>query len=104
MGSEGYNNPFTQMVFRRAMSSPAMVKRMYRMMDRDLRPLEMIPTTTLLGWILAESLSGNFGFWPLLGRTLRFGWKVGRQQAILDRALADAERGDLATTVPSLPQ
>jgi flavin-dependent dehydrogenase len=104
MGSEDYNNPFTRMVFRRAMNSPAMMKRMRRMMDRELRPLEMIPATTLLGWLLAESLSGNFCFWSSLGRSLRFGRKVIRQQAILDRALARAERGDLETTVPSLAQ
>jgi len=80
-----------------------MKKRMFLMMDREVRPLDMIPPTTLLGWILAETLSGNFALWPALGRTLRIGMKVVRQQTILDRVLAKAERGDLDTTVASLP-
>ena len=102
MGSEDYNNAFTRMVFRRAMNSPDMVQRMYRMMERDLRPQDMIPPATLLGWLLAESLSGNLAPWVAFGRALRSGWKVARHQAILDHALADAERGDLTVRVPSL--
>ena len=103
MGSEHYNNPLTRMVFRRAQNSPAMRQRMFRMMDRQIRPQDMIPPLTLLGWLLAESLAGNFAPWSALGRSLRFGRQVMRQQAVLDRALARAERGDLDATVPSLP-
>ena len=103
MGSEGYNNPFTRMLFRRVQSTPAMKKHMYRMMNREIRPLEMIPPARLLGWIVAESLAGNFALWPALRRTLRIGTTVARQQAILDRALAKTGRGDLDPAVPSLP-
>jgi flavin-dependent dehydrogenase len=103
MGSEHYNNPFTRMVFKRSQNSPTMRKRMFRMMDRQLHPQDMIPPVTLLGWILAESLASNFAPWSALGRSLRFGRLVARQQAILDRALAKAQRGDLDTTVPALP-
>jgi flavin-dependent dehydrogenase len=102
MGSEDYNNPLTRMVFKRAQNSPAMKERMFLMMNREIRPLDTIPPATLLRWILAESLSGNFAPWSSLGRSLRLGMRVGRQQAILDRALAQAERGELATTLPSL--
>jgi flavin-dependent dehydrogenase len=102
MGSEEYNNPLTRLIFDRAQRSPAMMERMYRMMDRQLRPLDMIPVTTLVGWLLAESVAGNVAPWSSLGRSLRLGRRVVRQQAILDRALARAERGDVDDTVPSL--
>jgi flavin-dependent dehydrogenase len=104
MGSEHYNNPLNRMVFKRAQNNPAMKKRMFRMMNREVRPLDTIAPATVLGWMLAESLSGNFAPWSALGRSLRFGMMVGRQQAILDRALARAERGDLDATAPSLPR
>ncbi|MBI1818245.1 MAG: FAD-dependent monooxygenase [Deltaproteobacteria bacterium] len=104
MGSEDYDNPFTRMMFKHAQNSPAMVKSMYRMMDRQVRPQNMISPAKALGWLAAESFAGNFAPWAHLGRTLRFGRTIGRQQAILDRALAKAERGDLDTSVPSLPQ
>jgi 2-polyprenyl-6-methoxyphenol hydroxylase-like FAD-dependent oxidoreductase len=102
MGSEDYNNPFTRMMFRRSQSSPAMMKRMYQMMDRTVRPQDTLAPLTAIRWIMAESLGGNLAPWSALGRTLRFGRLVQRQQAILDRALKRAERGELDYTVPSL--
>jgi 2-polyprenyl-6-methoxyphenol hydroxylase-like FAD-dependent oxidoreductase len=102
MGSEHYNNPLTRMIFKRSQSNPAMKERMQRMMDRRVRPQDMLPPATALRWILAESLAGNFTPWTSLGRALRFGRQVNRQQAILDRALARAERGDVDDSVPSL--
>ena len=102
MGSEHYNNPFTRMVFRRAQNSPAMQQRMFRMMDRHIRAQDMLPPLRLLGWLAAESLGGNWAPWSELGRSLRFGRQVKRQQATLDRALANAERGSLDTSIPSL--
>jgi menaquinone-9 beta-reductase len=104
MGSEDYDNPFTRMVFKRAQNNPAMVKRMYQMMDRQVRPQDMLSPAKALGWLVAESFAGNVAPWSYLGRTLRFGRTVGRQQAILDRALANVERGDLDRRVPSLPR
>jgi flavin-dependent dehydrogenase len=104
MGSEEYNNPFTRMIFARAMNSPAMKLRMHAMMERELRPQDMVPPAKLLGWLLAESLAGNLAPWSALRRTLRLGRKVVRQQAILDRALKKAELGDLEPAVPILPQ
>jgi hypothetical protein len=65
----------------------------------------MIPTTTLVGWLLAEGLSGSFAPWRwFLGRSLRMGGRIMRQQAVLDRLLASAERGDGDAAIPSLPQ
>src|SRR5262245_45985718 len=104
MGSEDYSNPLTCMLFRRAMSSPTMTRRLHRMMDRELRPLDLIPLPRLLGWLVTESLSGNLAPWSCLGRALRFAGTVRRHQAILDRALASAERSDVAPAVPSLPR
>jgi hypothetical protein len=91
------------MLFRRAQNSPAMGDRLHRMMDRRIRPQDMIPPTTVLGWLVAESLSGNVAPWSSLGRSLRFGRLIMRQQAALDRALARAQRGDVDDTLPSLP-
>ena len=104
MGSEDYDNPFTRMMFRRAQNSPAMATRMHRMMDRRLRPQAMIPPARLLGWLVAETFSGNLSPWSHLGRTMRFGRMLNRQQSVLDRALAKAERGELDASLPSLPQ
>jgi flavin-dependent dehydrogenase len=104
MGSDDYNNPLTRMVFRRAQASPAMMKLMYRMMDRQIHPQDMLPPATALRWLLAESLAGNFAPWSVLGRSLRYGRQVARHQAILDRALAKAERGDLDPRCPRLLQ
>ncbi len=104
MGSEDYNNPLTRMIFARAQRSPAMRERMHRMMVRELRPMEMVPLPTILGWLLAESLSGHFAPWSyFLGRSLGMGGRIVRQQAVLDRALARAERGERDDTIPSLP-
>lgn len=102
MGSEDYNNALTRMLFRRAQGDPAMRQRMYRMMDRELRPMDMFPPAKLLGWMLAEGLAGRFGPWSAFGRTVRFGRTVDRQQRILDRALAVAERGGADDAVPVL--
>ncbi|MGH7857460.1 MAG: NAD(P)/FAD-dependent oxidoreductase, partial [Candidatus Binatia bacterium] len=102
MGSEDYNNPFTRMLFRRAQNDPAVRKRMYAMMDREIRPLEMMPPARVLRWLLAEAFAGNFAPWSRFGRTLRFGRLIDRQQRILDRALARAERGDADATLPAL--
>jgi len=102
MGSDGYNNGLTRMLFRRAQGDPAMRQRMYRMMDRELRPQDMIPPAKLLGWMLAEGLAGRFDPWRAFGRTLRFGRTIERQQRILDRALAAAERGAADDAPPVL--
>jgi hypothetical protein len=63
------------------------------MMDRDLRPQDMVPPLTMLRWLASETLRGNVAPWAHIGRTFRLGQRILRQQAILDRALAQAERG-----------
>lgn len=102
MSSEHYNSALNRMVFRRSQSEPKMKLRLHRMMDREMQPIEMVPPLTLLRWLFAESLGGNFAPWKTLGRTLRFGREVLRQQGIFDRALARAERGELDHAVPSI--
>jgi flavin-dependent dehydrogenase len=102
MGSEHYNNALTRMMFRRVQNSPAMLRRMFRMMDRQILPQDMIPLSRILGWLVAEGFRGNWAPWSQLGRTLRFGRQIMRQQAILERALAAAERGDPNTSAPIL--
>lgn len=102
MGSEHYNNALTRMLFKRSQHSKAMMKRMHQMMDRQIRPQDMMPPARVIGWLMAESCSGNFTPWSSLGRTLRFGRQMMRQQTVLDRALAKAERGDPDAAVPVL--
>ncbi len=104
MGSETYNNALTRMAFKRAQGHPAILLRMRQMMARQIRPQDLLPPTTMLGWLIAESCSGNFAPWSALGRSLKFGRQVIRQQAVLDRALAKAEGGDLDASIPSLGQ
>ena len=102
MGSDDYNNPLTRMMFRRAQNNPAILKRMHLMMDRHVRPQDLLPPGKMLAWLLAETCSGNFAPWSCLGRTLRFGKEVIRQQKVLDRALARAESGDSDASLPDL--
>lgn len=102
MGSEGYNNALTRLLFDRSQSSAAMKARMLRMMDRQLRPQDMVPPHTILGWLLTSALKGNVAPLACLGRSLRFGRMVMRQQQVLDRALAVAEGGGMDWSVPVL--
>jgi flavin-dependent dehydrogenase len=103
MGSDTYNNAFTRMVFRRSQASRAMQRRLRQMMDRQIRPQDMVPLGTVLRWLVGGTLAGEFSPWSALGRTLRFGRLIARQQAVLDRALARVERGEADWTVPALP-
>jgi hypothetical protein len=103
MGSEEYNNPVTRMLFKRTQNSPAMMRRMYKVMDRAIRPQDMLKPLTALRWILGETFAGNFALKSALGRTFRLGQLIQRQQAIFDRALKTAERGNLDYGVPALP-
>jgi 2-polyprenyl-6-methoxyphenol hydroxylase-like FAD-dependent oxidoreductase len=103
MGSEEYNNPVTRMLFERTQNSPAMMRRMFKVMERAIRPQDMLKPLTALRWILGETFAGNFALRPALGRAFRLGQLIQRQQAIFDRALKRAERGNLDYSVPALP-
>jgi hypothetical protein len=72
------------------------------MMNRELRPQDMIPPLTMLRWLAGETLRGNVAPWAHLGRTFRLGRQILRQQAILDRALAHAECGGNDYSLPVL--
>jgi flavin-dependent dehydrogenase len=96
MGSEGYNNPFTRMVYRKVQTSPAMRARMLAVLDRERRPQDLMTLPRLAGWLAAEALTGRFRSISGFGRTLANAARVVREQADLDRKLAAA----LATTSP----
>jgi 2-polyprenyl-6-methoxyphenol hydroxylase-like FAD-dependent oxidoreductase len=102
MSAPGYDNALTRMLFDRVQNDPAMTERMYRMMNRELRPQDMIPPLPMLRWLASESLRGHFAPWAHFGRTFRLGRRILKQQAILDRALAQAERGELDYGLPAL--
>jgi len=102
MGSEQYNNPLNQLIFRRAQNSAVMKRRMAMMMEREIHTMEMFSPLRLLGWLAADTLKGNLAPWSSFAATLRFATTVQRQQSLLDRALAKAERGDLDPTLPQL--
>ncbi len=102
MGSPEYNDPFTRMLFRRGQEDPLIKKRMYQMMDRELRPQDMIPTSRALRWLASETLSGDLGPVGAVGRVFRLRQLIDRQQAVLDRALERAESGVLDPSIPAL--
>ncbi len=92
MGSEGFNNPFNQMVYRRAQASAAMRARLLSVLDRERRPQDLIPLPRLVGWLASEALHGRFGSFTGLGRTLRNASIVVREQAAFDKQLAETVR------------
>ncbi len=102
MGSPAYNDPFTRMLFRRGQEDQTITKRMYEMMDRELRPQDMIPTSRAMRWLASETLSGDFGPLGAVGRVVRLRKLIDRHQAVLDRALERAERGTLDSSLPAL--
>jgi 2-polyprenyl-6-methoxyphenol hydroxylase-like FAD-dependent oxidoreductase len=104
MGSEDYNNPLTRMAFRRSQQDPQIRDRMLEMMDRRVRPLDVIPPTKMLRFLVAESLSGHLAPWSSLGRSLATALRATRQQAWFDRALDRAKRGELDYAVPKFGQ
>jgi hypothetical protein len=95
MSDPDYNNPLTRMIFDRVQKSPAALQRMAESLMRERGPFDVLKPTTLLRWLLAESIRGNLAPWASLGRNVRLGMTIAKQQAILDRALARAERDDL---------
>ena len=96
MGSEGYNNPFTRMVYRKVQTSPAMRARMLTVLDRERRPQDLMTLPRLAGWLAAEALAGRFRSFSGFGRTLANAARVIHEQTDLDRKLAAA----LAPTSP----
>ena len=88
MGSEGYNSPFTRMIYRRAQASPAMRPRLMAVIDRERRPQDMLPLGRMIGWLLSEAAHARFDSFRGFGRTLRLALRTAREQARFDRALA----------------
>lgn len=101
MGSEGYNNALTRMAFRRSQQDPVIRERMLSMMDREIRPMDVLPPTRVIRYLMAETFAGNIAPWSQLGRTLGMGLRVARQQAWFDRALAKVQRGALDYETPT---
>jgi flavin-dependent dehydrogenase len=88
MGSDGYNNPFTRMIYRKVQASPAMRARMLTVLDREQRPQELMTLPRLAGWLAAEAFAGRFRSFSGFGRTLAIAARTGREQAGFDRKLA----------------
>jgi flavin-dependent dehydrogenase len=88
MGSGNYNAPITQMLFRRMQAQPDLRRRMLAVLDRESRPQDVLPVGRLVAWLASELAHGRFSSFSGLGRALRQGLVVGREQARCDRALA----------------
>jgi len=88
MGSPGYNNPFTRMIYRRVQASPAMRARMVRLIDREGRPQDLLPPGRLAAWLASEVARGRIGSFRGFGRTLRSALRTAGEQRRFDRALA----------------
>ncbi|MGH7897966.1 MAG: NAD(P)/FAD-dependent oxidoreductase, partial [Candidatus Binatia bacterium] len=81
MGSVGYNNPFTRMIYRRTQSSAVMRARLLSVLDRECRPQEMVPLARMIAWLVSEALQGRFRSFSGFGRTFRRALSLAREQA-----------------------
>ena len=88
MGSEGYNSPLLQMIYRRSQMSAVMRARLLAVLDRELRPQDLLPLPRLIGWLALEAMSGRFRSFSGLGRAFRNASTVVREQTAYDRKLA----------------
>lgn len=102
MGSEGYNNAFTKMLYKYFSLDPEMKARSLMMVKRDIYPHDMILPSKLLTWLAKESLAGNFSPWSSMGRIFKMGGEIMKGQKTLEKALAKTQAGDLDSTVPFL--
>ncbi len=100
MGSAGYNNPFTRMIYRRVQESPTMRARMMSLIDREDRPQDLLPLGRLVGWLVSEAAHGRLASFHGFGRTLRSSVRTAGEQRRFDRALAALDARRLASGPP----
>jgi flavin-dependent dehydrogenase len=60
MGDPGYVSPLNRLVYQRAPGAPSIVARLAAQADRELSPYEVIPTGTVMRWVLGAALRGKF--------------------------------------------
>jgi len=101
MGSPGYNNPFTRMIYRRVQASPTMRGRMMSLIDRTGRPQDLLPLGRLVGWLVSEAAHGRLGSFRGFGRMLRSALRTAEEQRRFDRALAAVNGRELASGRPA---
>jgi len=100
MGSPGYNNPFTRMIYRRVQASPTMRGRMMSLIDRTGRPQDLLPLGRLVGWLVSEAAHGRLGSFRGFGRMVRSALRTAEEQRRFDRALAAVDGRELASGRP----
>jgi flavin-dependent dehydrogenase len=64
MGHPSYLNPLNRLVYERAPSSPEIMRRLAAQLDRELSPYEVIPSATVLRWVLGAALRGRLSVVP----------------------------------------
>jgi hypothetical protein len=101
MGTPGYNNPFTRMIYRRVQGSPTMRARMMRLIDREGRPQDLLPLGRLMGWLVSEAARGRFSSFRGFGRTLGSALRTADEQRRFDRVLAALDGPELASARPA---
>jgi flavin-dependent dehydrogenase len=64
LSDPNYVSPLNRLVYERAPASPKMMQRFAAQADRQLSPYEVLPTRTMLQWVLGASLRGRLSVIP----------------------------------------
>jgi flavin-dependent dehydrogenase len=63
-GRLGYNTPFMRAIISQMSGAPDILARVAKMLDRQIEPGELIPTSRMLRWMCAALLRGQFDVLP----------------------------------------
>jgi flavin-dependent dehydrogenase len=77
LGEVGFNTPFTRMMFEHVARDQALADRFALVAERRISPFEVIPTRTMMGWVLGALLRGRF---DVLKPFLATGKRMGEYQ------------------------
>jgi hypothetical protein len=60
MGDPGYVSPLNRLVYERLPDAPRILERLAAQADREISPYEVVPTGTVMRWVLGAALRGRF--------------------------------------------
>jgi flavin-dependent dehydrogenase len=90
MGSIDYDNPFNRLIVSRVSADPAFEERLRAVIERRMKPFEMVSTWQVLGWTAGALLRGQTDIFPGFLDSLKRGtWEQresARRQKLLDVA------------------
>ena len=100
MGELEYLNPFSELLFEKVAASPALLKRMARILDRELSPYAALKPSEVMRWTLGAVLRGNFSvlkyFFRAGKRATEVAKELERRRALLAEVLSRSESGRAA--------